>query len=478
MRAPSKWIDARNTPTRRFAASHASPNPTTNFGSYYFPSPPEPSVSDGAGGVYVVWGEWRERPFTTLYIQHVTASGDVAPGWTSLGRKVTDVGADQYTAKITSDGNGGVIVAWEQFSSTLNEVRMQRIDAAGALLWGPAGVRIDIDAPAYLGNVLTDGSGGAFVSMWANFGIYPDFTNTVVLQHLTANGAVAPGWPQNGLQPTTAQYASPGPESLIPDGSGGVFTVWADNTGSATFMAQRITADGTSLWAPGGIVLLTEEPFSFPRAASDGQGGLLLAWSTFPAPYDIHAQRFDGNGFAMWGAGSAVVCDDPGPQYDPLIASDGAGGACVAWTDYRSGPATVYAMRMNSSGSNFPGWPDNGKPACPGCVDPYPYYSLPATLAGDGNGGAFMTWYFEVAWGLDIFMQHLDGTGAVAGGWPQHATRVEEQPGSAASSPPLVEPDGSVVLVSPSLRTSTTATTSNSRNEWMGRVKGCGGPRA
>ena len=361
-------------------------------------------MSDGAGGVYVVWGEWRERPFTTLYIQHVTASGDVAPGWTSLGRKVTDVGADQYTAKITSDGNGGVIVAWEQFSSTLNEVRMQRIDAAGALLWGPAGVRIDIDAPAYLGNVLTDGSGGAFVSMWANFGIYPDFTNTVVLQHLTANGAVAPGWPQNGLQPTTAQYASPGPESLIPDGSGGVFTMWADNTGSATFMAQRITADGTSLWAPGGIDAADgRNPFRFRERRRTAREACSSRGAPSPRPTTFMRSDSTETVSRCGVPGSAVVCRRSwAPVRSPhRFRRRGRSVRRVDGLPIRPGHRLCHADEF--VGIELSRLARQRQAGMPGVRRSLPYYSLPATLAGDGNGGTFMTWYFEVAWGLDIF---------------------------------------------------------------------------
>jgi hypothetical protein len=400
-------------------------------------------VPDGAGGVYVVWEEWRDRPFSTPYVQHITAAGDVSPGWPALGRRLTSVSADEFVVRATSDGTGGVIVAWEQLGASFVDVHAQRLDATGALLWGPEGVPVGVDPEEYLDNIMTDGGGGAYVSMFRYSGISPNREVTVIVQHLGANGAVAPGWPLGGLQPTTLTFAFPVSESLIPDGSGGVITLWADYSGETINMAQRLTANGTSLWTPGGIVLVSGTSI---RASSDGQGGLLVAWGTYSGTPDIYAQRFDGAGTAMWGPGGSVVCDDPAYQYDPLICSDAAGGALVAWTDYRSGfgPA-VFAMRMTSSGSNAPGWTDNGVPACPGCIDPYPAYT-PATLASDSNGGAFMTWYNEVAWGLDVFMQHLDGLGGVENGWPRHATRVEEQPGTSTASPLLVEPDGSVVV--------------------------------
>src|SRR5512134_1938255 len=47
-----------------------------------------PSIaSDGAGGAYVLWRDLRDYTVTDLdhYLQHVTADGNIAPGWPADG---------------------------------------------------------------------------------------------------------------------------------------------------------------------------------------------------------------------------------------------------------------------------------------------------------------------------------------------------------------------------------------------------------
>jgi len=39
------------------------------------------SVSDGAGGAYIVWSDKRTCDITQNYVQRILGSGRIAPGW-------------------------------------------------------------------------------------------------------------------------------------------------------------------------------------------------------------------------------------------------------------------------------------------------------------------------------------------------------------------------------------------------------------
>jgi len=54
--------------------------------------------------------------------------------------------------------------------------------------------------------------------------------------------------------------------------------------------------------------------------------------------------------FASWTACGIDLASLSGSQFFPAIASDGAGGAIVAWMDARSsGEGDIYAQRLTAS---------------------------------------------------------------------------------------------------------------------------------
>ena len=64
----------------------------------------------------------------------------------------------------------------------------------------------------------------------------------------------------------------------------------------------------------------------------------------------------------MWASDGVPVCFTTGNQMYPVIVSDGAGGAIVAWYDGRSGNDDIYAQRVNASGTCL--WAANGVALC------------------------------------------------------------------------------------------------------------------
>jgi FlgD Ig-like domain len=123
-----------------------------------------------------------------------------------------------------------------------------------------------------------------------------------------------------------------------------------------------------------------------PIAVSDGAGGALVAWTDFRnGNWDIYAQRVTAAGAIApgWPANGVSLCAAAGHQTAPVIASDGAGGAIVTWEDARN--ADIYAQRVSAAG--VPQWTTDGVIVCGAAQGEY----APAIVA-DGAGGAFITW--------------------------------------------------------------------------------------
>src|SRR5262249_6044043 len=97
----------------------------------------------------------------------------------------------------------------------------------------------------------------------------------------------------------------------------------------------------------------------------DGAGGALIAWfENRSGSQDIFVQHLTATGAVApgWPAAGVLVCGAAGLQDYPVLTTDGAGGAIVAWEDIRDGiQYDIYASRVRSDGT-IPGtWPANGR---------------------------------------------------------------------------------------------------------------------
>ena len=121
-------------------------------------------------------------------------------------------------------------------------------------------------------------------------------------------------------------------------------------------------------------------------------------------------------GAQAWSGTGAPVCTAPGKQYQAQVASDGAGGAFVGWSDQRPGASTsdVYLTRVGPDGAPSPGWPANGILVCAA-----PGAQLLYSMAPDGSGGVFLAWEdYRAGVFSDVYGHHVLADGLFAAGWP------------------------------------------------------------
>jgi len=146
-----------------------------------------------------------------------------------------------------------------------------------------------------------------------------------------------------------------------------------------------------------------------PVVASDGSGGAIIAWYDFATDPlgDIVAQRIGGDGRLRWRGPGAAICREPGGQRAPIIVPDAAGGAIVVWgDDPRGGDARrIRAQRVDSLGRAL--WGDSGVTVATGRGG----MPLP-TMTTDDAGGGLITWVgYDADPRGDIYAQRLDARG-------------------------------------------------------------------
>jgi len=197
---------------------------------------------------------------------------------------------------------------------------------------------------------------------------------------------------------------------IVEDGAGGTIIIWEDDRyGNTDIFAQRIDRLGNILWAEYGVPVIqiagTQNSFD---AVEDGSGGVIITWQDFRSGinYDIYCQRLDNNGNQLWHPLGSSICSAADDQRVPRITTDGAGGAIVAWSDTRNGSYDIYARRIDSGGT--PLWTVWGEPVCT-----YLNVQMDIAIATDGDGGAYIAWEDLRNGNNDIYMQWLSSDGSI-----------------------------------------------------------------
>lgn len=368
------WVVCMTIPTAQawavWPADPSSNVPVDTLGS----QDPE-IVSDGTGGYFVAWVTGRYGPSMVL-VQHFDSTAQ--PLWSANGLLVAPSGAPGQTRpQVLRDGNGGVFVAWVGFSpGTSEDVYAQRIGSGGDRLWGASGAAVRVAAGDQGYPVLSpDGSDGVLVA-WTGPGL--------CVQRL--NGAGVAQWAASGVSLAVGSSSIP---KLVPDGSGGAITAWS---ASGDIIAQRVDAAGAPLWGANGVAVCSASgQQSEPVMVSDGSGGVIVAWTDRRGGLnwadfdDVYAQRVNAAGVAQWTPDGVGVCTSASWQGDVSIVEDGMGGAVLAWSDHRDDSTHVFVQRLDDAGAGQ--WGANGI----GLFTTDAAQIMPV-LATDGAGGAFVAW--------------------------------------------------------------------------------------
>ena len=342
------------------------------------------SLADGVGGAFIAWQDARNDGSWDVYVQHVLANGNVDPAWPALGAAACIAPGQQSGIRMIADGTGGVILAW-------TDERVSSYDT----------------------------------------GVYA--------QRLTATGAVAPGWPANGVAVAATVKPERNP-SLCSDGAGGAIVTWEHEYagGDIDIFAARVTAGGAIAFST--IVYNPVSNSIEPVIASDMAGGCYVAFGDYAGPGSakVFATHLDPSGIQVY---PPTVFYSPSPavydQRTPLICRDGLGGAFIAWTDYRTGDGDVYVSRIGPTAA--PQQPYFGNALWLARRVGAQEYAH--SIAYDEVGGAIVTWVEDsFSTGPQVFAHRVLTSGQFASGWPVGGIALG--PSGATQYPAELAPDG------------------------------------
>ncbi len=263
-------------------------------------------VPDGTGGAIITWFDQRTGPnytFSDIYAQRIAGDGTVQ--WSADGVPLCTATGDQSNPTIVSDGASGAIVTWFDYRSGNYDIYSQRVAANGSVEWTSDGVALST-APgeqAYP-TIVSDGVGGA-IATWRDYSSAIDYD--IYAQRVNSLGAIQ--WTVNGVPVCVAPDNQYDP-TIASDAAGGAIITWYDyRSGESNVYARRILPNGSPQWLADGVALCTASGSQIvPVIAPDGSGGAIVTWyDSRGGDYDIYAQRVDQGGVV----GGALRVDVP-----------------------------------------------------------------------------------------------------------------------------------------------------------------------
>ena len=222
---------------------------------------------------------------------------------------------------------------------------------------------------------------------------------------------------------------SPGEQQnplIISDGNNGAIICWMDVLTVQVYV-QRINSSGYKMWDPLGLRITPLSDYH-PNYSiiSDQQGGAILTWETYNnGDENIYAQRLDSFGNLLWDTLGVEICVKPLPQIQPIITSDGVGGAFILWGDRESGAgvAGLYAQRINSEGQVL--WATDGIPICTSPFqDPIQIHPV---IVSDGEGGAIVAWDDTRNANTRVYAQRVKSDGSLQ--WQDNGVQISQLSG-------------------------------------------------
>jgi hypothetical protein len=405
------------------------------------------AVSDGAGGVFVVWRSLKIR------MQHLGATGAVAPGWDPAnGRVVCDEpvrgGWPQTNARAIPDGSGGLFVLWNDqrnmpcTQSCLGDpcqLFLQRFSPSGSIATGWPALGVDVGS-ALTGmiswpfgwrdswvslnpTIVSDGAGGALIAWTEGLGHY-NFTPLPGVHVQRVSGAGARLWGEHGVVVCALPIGAPAYPFVASDENGGAFVAWQDErdsvAGSRIYL-QHVSSTGQTLMESNGRKLdsVSAAAERLPQLVRLPSGGLMVVReSGGSCVVNSLVVSVEADGASGLGAKRAliangtVITNTALPEGSVSVLRAPGGGAWVSWTDVRDPEnQAIYLQRLLNDGSAAANWPATGLAIGGG---PLPSISIPM-LAEDGLNGAYVAWRDQ----LGPRAVRITAAGSRARGWPE-----------------------------------------------------------
>ena len=223
----------------------------------------------------------------------------------AVNNQICGLSGEQAIPKIATCANGDTYIGYFSNEGGNYDVRLQRLDAQGYLLWAINGILISNNPQ---NTWLTDWDmtcDNANHCILAFNDIRSSGNTNVVAYRISPSGTFV--WGANGIQlsNTTAFNAAP---KVVATTAGNIVVAWqADNV----IIMQKITPAGSLLWGPAGITLTSANRLTWPQLLPVGTDEVIMKYFDDSGPINaptrhVFAQRYNASGTAVWSSPAAI----------------------------------------------------------------------------------------------------------------------------------------------------------------------------
>jgi hypothetical protein len=336
------WITYQVTHVQRITSDGnmdwTTPTVIGTTGAFIWPD----FQSDGAGNLIAAWTQ-----NTDIYCTKVDPTGDYV--WPNP-LIVCDEGHSQIGAIAASDGAGGVFITWEDwrdFNPDGGDFYCQRISSGGVPLWQANGIPvITTQADRGFNHIAISKANGSLDGLLVSWSEQRAGARRAVAQKLSLTGQRQ--WTDAGIEfcPRPVEQDEHLVKNLFSDLAGGAIVSWEIYpAGSSERRAAlaRIGSDGLPVWPSCAVEFTQDFPLDVSNVTSVTDPAIMAAWSVRDQDFGrIRTQKFDmSTGQSMMDPLSLCDFIDSWPN-DPSICALASGRTAVAWQDYRHSKSELY----------------------------------------------------------------------------------------------------------------------------------------
>ncbi len=365
-------------------------------------------VTDDCEGAYFFWRDRRNQGGSDIYGIHLQSTGEIAAGWEINGNPIAIGIGSQYYHSTCKDGNGGVIITWQESGPGYVDIYAQRINANGDLLWLDGILITNVIGAQEKPKIIPDNSGNFYVT-WRDR--RNEYDGDIYAQKIDVNGNIL--W-ENDIEVCLADDVQRNQKiSLLTDNS--VIVAWEDKRNTQYYTdiyAQKIDTNGNLLWNLNGVPICTAYEFQYYLdLVPDNFGGSWITWSDcrnngYPN-MDIYLQHVDANGEILLDENGNLICNADRMQEKSIIKKNVADEVFILWNDWRTGSSEIYLQTLDEEGNFF--LPENGETIISGISG----CAVNHRIIANGDN-PIIVWqdYRDVDDGVQIYLQILNSDGS------------------------------------------------------------------
>jgi hypothetical protein len=324
---------------------------------------------------------------------------------------ICNLGGEQAIPKIAIGPSGDSYIGYFSNEGGNYNVRLQRIDQLGNILWAANGLLIsNNNSDTWLTDwdMTVDQTNHA-VMVWQDI---RNGNNNVYAYRIAPDGSFV--WGANGLALSNNSAFNASPKVTITNANNAVFAWQSDNV----VIMQKVNPTGSLQWGSNGITLSSANRYTWPQLLPSGTDDIILKLFDDSGPVNaptrhVLARRFAANGSPVWSSYTTVSNAGGISAWTQVFSfiTDGNDGFYIAWHDDRdmNMRSSVFVQHVNHAGQTQ--FSANGVEASTASSQNHSYPFL-AKLPGSSD--VFVYWMEQNSnqsqWG--ITGQKLNSSGA------------------------------------------------------------------